>query len=169
MLVRTLQADLRGVVGAAPYRVCANIVGKHLVFPQGRPLVARAPTKTNFRRGGVSPPACRNFYLASRRRTSEPALCKGRCRAPRGGGVVPDRNYFSFLLCKLSAFTIPQALPRQLPLLGGAFGLCEHCKLTCGASWAPPPTGFVRTLRVRTLPTVGATIGRPTSRQNPTP
>ena len=26
-LVRTLQADLRGVVGAAPYRGCANIAG----------------------------------------------------------------------------------------------------------------------------------------------
>ena len=86
----------------------ANIAEMHLVFPQGRPLVARAPTKTKFRRGGVSPPACR---------------------------------------AKNPSKTIPQALSRQLPLLGGAFGLCEHCKLTCGASWAPPPTGFVRTLR----------------------
>ena len=33
-----------------------------------------------------------------------------------------------FLFCKLSAFTIPQALARQLPLHKGAFfGLCEHC------------------------------------------
>ena len=80
----------------------------------------------------------------------------GRCRASRGGGVVPYRNYFSFLLCNLHTFTIPQALARQLPLPGGAFlGLCEHCKLTCGASWAPPPTGFVRTLRGSTLLTVG--------------
>ena len=30
------------------------------------------------------------------RRTPKPALCKGRCRAERGGGVVPDRNYLFF-------------------------------------------------------------------------
>ena len=47
--------------------------------------------------------------------------------------------------------------------------MCEHYKLTCGASCAcgvvrQPPTGFVRTLRVRTLPTVGATNGRPSYR-----
>ncbi len=28
-----------------------------------RPMVARAPIKTNIRRGGVSPPACRIFIL----------------------------------------------------------------------------------------------------------
>ena len=33
--VRTLQADLRGVVGAAPYRVCANIGKGHFVFRRG--------------------------------------------------------------------------------------------------------------------------------------
>ena len=33
--VRTLQADLRGVVGAAPYRVCANIAGTYLVHRRG--------------------------------------------------------------------------------------------------------------------------------------
>ena len=160
MLVRTLQADLRGVMrlwrcAPAPYRVCANIVGKHLVFPQGRPLVARAPTKTNFRRGGVSPPACRNFYPTSRRRTPEPALCKGRCRAPRGGGVAPDRNYL-FSCSAIS--TLLQSLRRSRAgslYRGVPFGLCEHCKLTCGASWAPPPTGFVRTLWGSALSSVG--------------
>ena len=90
-------------------------------------------------------PRCMEFHSNTRRRTYEPALCKGRCRAERGGGVVPCRNYLSFLLCNFLTFTIPQALARQLPVLGGAWGLCEHCKLTCGASWAPPPTGFVRT------------------------
>ena len=90
--------------------------------PCGRPMVARAPTKTKFRRGGVSPPACR---------------------------------------AKNPSKTIPQALSRQLPLPGSAFGLCEHCKLTCGASCAcgvvrQPPTGFVRTLREQNAPIVGA-------------
>ena len=58
----------------------------------GRPFFA----KSNLCRGGVSPPVCREFYLTSRRRTSEPPLCKGRCRAERGTGVVPDTNYLYF-------------------------------------------------------------------------
>ncbi len=78
-------------------------------------------------------PRCLELNLNNRRRTPEPPLCKGRCRAERGGGVVPNANYLSFLLFKLSAFTIPQALSRQLPLPGGAFGI-------------------VRTLRACTLP-----------------
>ena len=87
----------------------------------------------------VSPPACRGFYLINRRRTYEPALCKGRCRAERGGGVVPDTNYLLFLFSKLQTFTIPQALPRQLPLLGGAsFSLCEHCgNVPCSSQGRP--------------------------------
>ena len=56
----------------------------------GRPLVRQRLT-SRIRRGGVSPPACRKFYPAFRRRTDEPALCKGRCRAERGGGVVSDK------------------------------------------------------------------------------
>ena len=39
-----------------------------------------------------SPSAVRDSF-SPRRRTSEPALCKGRCRAERGGGVVLCRNY----------------------------------------------------------------------------
>ena len=124
---------------------------------------------SNFVGGHSICPRCMEFHSNTRRRTPEPALCKGRCRAERGTGVVPDTNYLLFLFCKLQAFTIPQALARQLPLHKGALGLCEHCKLTCGASWAPPPTGFVRTLRVRTLPTAGATNGRPPTRRNPIP
>ena len=62
-----------------------------------------------FRRGGVSPPVCRKFYLTSRRRTSEPALCKGRCRVKRGGGVVPDTNQ---LLCSAN-FMLLQSLRRS--------------------------------------------------------
>ena len=90
------------------------------------------PTKTNIRRGGVSPPSCRKFHLASRRRTPEPPPCKGRCRAPaRRRGCTLHK--LSFMLCKFPNFTIPQALTRQLPLLGSAFGI-------------------VRTLRACTLP-----------------
>ncbi len=85
-----------------------------------------------FRRGGVSPPVCRKFYLTSQRRTPEPPLCKGRYRAERGTGVVPDRNYLLFLFCKLQTFTIPQAHTRQLPLLGGAFwGVRTLRKMFC--------------------------------------
>ena len=72
-----------------------------------------------FRRGGVSPPVCRKFYLTSRRRTPEPPLCKGRCRVKRGGGVVPDTNQ---LLCSAN-FMLLQSLRRSRanpPLLGGA-------------------------------------------------
>ena len=62
-----------------------------------------------FRRGGVSPPVCRKFYLTSRRRTFEPPLCKGRCRVKRGGGVVPDTNQ---LLCSAN-FMLLQSLRRS--------------------------------------------------------
>ena len=62
-----------------------------------------------FRRGGVSPPVCRKLYLTSRRRTSEPPLCKGRCRVKRGGGVVPDTNQ---LLCSAN-FMLLQSLRRS--------------------------------------------------------
>ena len=71
-------------------------------------------------------PRCMEFHLNNRRRTPEPALCKGRCRVKRGGGVVSDTNYLLFLFCKLQNFTIPQALPRQLPLHKGAFLVCAN-------------------------------------------
>ena len=85
----------------------------------------------------------REVRRAIRRRTPEPALCKGRCRVKRGGGVVPDRNYLSFLLCKLHTFTIPQALSRQPPLHKGAFfSLCEQCeKHLTHRRWCQPPPG----------------------------
>ena len=100
-------------------------------------------TKPNICRGGGSPPACREFYLADRRRTPEPALCKGRCRAPRGGGVVPDRNSLLFLFCNLQTFTIPQALRASSLYTREPLGLCEHCKKFCcfrraGAYGMPP-------------------------------
>ena len=94
----------------------------------GRPFFA----KSNLCRGGVSPPVCREFYLTSRRRTSEPPLCKGRCRAERGGGVVLYIDYL-FLLCKLQPFTIPQALTRQLPPGGSLYS-----SSTAGAVRLPP-------------------------------
>ena len=106
------------------------------------------------------PPLVWNFILTTGGALYEPPLCKGRCRALRGGGVVPDTNYLLFLLCNLHTFTIPQALSRQLPLHKGAFGLCEHCKQTCGASCAcgvvrQPPTGFVQISERGTLSSVG--------------
>ena len=59
-------------------------------------------------------------------------------------GLCLYRNYLSFLLCNFHTFTIPQALPRQLPLHKGAiFCLCEHCKkvllfLQGGGIWNAP-------------------------------
>ena len=82
--------------------------------------------ESDFNNAAGACPRCMEIHPNNRRRTSEPALCKGRCRAERGGGVVPDRNYFSFLLCNLHAFTIPQALARQLPLHKGAFLDCAN-------------------------------------------
>ena len=94
------------------------------IYPQfsaGRPLVGTlrcgfqadvtlwVDISSIFRRGGVSPPVCRKFYLTSRRRTSEPPLCKGRCRVKRGGGVVPDTNQ---LLCSAN-FMLLQSLRRS--------------------------------------------------------
>ena len=76
---------------------------------------------TSYRRGAFHMPPPFGIPLCNRRRTPEPPLCKGRCRASRGEGVVPDRNYLSFLLCKVQAFTIPQELARRLPLPGGSF------------------------------------------------
>ena len=65
-------------------------------------MVALFPDEqTNHCRGGVSPPACKEFYPINRWRTSEPPLCKGRCCAPRGTGVVPNT--------KLSSFSFEQA------------------------------------------------------------
>ncbi len=95
-----------------------------------RPRRPACPSKNRNPQGCGSPlPLIRKFYFAFRRRTSEPALCKGRCRAERGTGVVPDTNYLLFLFSKLQTFTIPQALARQLPLHKGAFScLCEHRK-----------------------------------------
>ena len=96
------------------------------------------------RRGGRSsyPPACKEFYLNNRRRTDEPALCKGRCRAERGGGVVPDTNYL-FLFCSAKSKLL-QSLRR-----------CRASSLYRGTFW------FVRTLREYTLLLARATIGRP--------
>ena len=54
-----------------------------------------------------------------------------------------ERVTFSFLLCKLHTFTIPQALTRQLPLHKGAFSY------------------FLRTLRECPLLLARVTIGRP--------
>ena len=45
--VRTLQADLRGVVGAAPYRVCANIAGTYLAHRRGDHWSPAIPAKSN--------------------------------------------------------------------------------------------------------------------------
>ncbi len=82
--------------------------------------------RTKHRRGAFHMPPPFGIPLCNRRRTPEPALCKGRCRAKRGGGVVPDTNYLLFLFCKLQNFTIPQALTRQLPLHKGAFLVCAN-------------------------------------------
>ncbi len=90
----------------------------------------------------VPPPDCKEFYPIIRRRTSEPPLCKRRCRASRGGGVVPDKNYLFF--CSANP-TLLQSLRRSRAsslYTREPFCLCEHCGLTCGASWAPPPTGL---------------------------
>ena len=53
---------------------------------------------TSYRRGAFHMPPPFGIPLCNRRRTPEPPLCKGRCRASRGGGVVPDTNYL-FLFC----------------------------------------------------------------------
>ena len=91
------------------------------------------------------PPLVGNFILLTVGALYEPTLCKGRCRAKRGEGVVPDTNYLLFLSCKLHTFTIPQALTRQLPLHKGPSGLCEHCEnhFALAGHWFAP-AAFVR-------------------------
>ena len=57
---------------------------------------------------------------------SLPCVRGGAARSAAEGLCLTETIFFLF--CKLSAFTIPQALARQLPLHKGAFfGLCEHC------------------------------------------
>ena len=105
----------------AAFRLTRRLGWIYPQFSVGRPLVGTlrcgfqadvtlwVDISSIFRRGGVSPPVCRKFYLTSRRRTDEPALCKGRCRAERGGGVVPDTNQ---LLCSAN-FMLLQSLRRS--------------------------------------------------------
>ena len=78
---------------------------------------------------------------------------------------MPDRNYLSFLLCNFHTFTIPQALPRQLPLHKGAFFcLCEHCKKVLlfpqgGGIWnAPYGIRFCRSSRRQMVAPVVCTL-----------
>ena len=84
-------------------------IGRHLRCGFQADAVIWVDISSIFRRGGVSPPVCRKFYLTFRRRTSEPPLCKGRCRVKRGGGVVPDTNQ---LLCSAN-FMLLQSLRRS--------------------------------------------------------
>ena len=120
----------------------------------GRPLVRQRLT-SRIRRGGVSPPACRKFYPAFRRRTDEPALCKGRCRAERGGGVVSDKlsSFFPANFTPLQSLRRCRAssLCTREPL-----GLCKHCKnilllqgtgLPPHLSGCPPDNSHTRPLR----------------------
>ena len=67
------------------------------------------------------PPLVWNFILTTGGALMSLPCVRGGAALPRGGGVVPYRNYLLFLFCKLHTFTIPQALPRQLPLHKGAF------------------------------------------------
>ena len=104
--------------------------------------------KRNFRTtGGETPSACKKFYLINRRRTPKPALCKGRCRAERGGGVVPDTNYL-FLFCSATS-TLLQSLRR------------------CRASSLYTREPFCANIARNTLHTAGATIGRPPESPHP--
>ena len=104
----------------------------------GRPLSRQ---KQNSVGEGFPLPLVWNFISPTGGAPLSLPCVRGGAALPRGGGVVPDKNYLSFLLCKLHTFTIPQALSRQLPLLGGAFGI-------------------VRTLRECTLLLARATVGR---------
>ena len=77
-------------------------------------------------------------------------------------GLCLYRNYLSFLLCNFHTFTIPQALPRQLPLHKGAFFVCANiakkfCCFRRAGAYGMPPYG------VRFLPERRATNGRPYS------
>ena len=106
-----------------------NPVGGWRTTPQAHDAPC-ALRKTNPVGGHSICPRCMEFHSNNHRRTSEPPLCKGRCRAERGTGVVPDTNYLLFLFCKLQAFTIPQALARQLPLHKGAFWFVRTSRVT---------------------------------------
>ena len=64
---------------------------------RGRRHDAPVWRNSNFVGGHSICPRCMEFHSNTRRRTPEPALCKGRCRAERGTGVVPYTNYLSFL------------------------------------------------------------------------
>ena len=101
-------------------------------------------------------PFIRKFYFAFRRRTSEPPLCKGRCRAKRGGRVVPNTNY---LLCSANS-TLLQSLRRcrASPLYTrGPFWSCEHCKKFSvgGILYAPVARSLISTTRRGQAPPYG--------------
>ena len=84
------------------------------------------PAKSNTVGGHSICPRCMEMNLNNRRRTPEPALCKGRCRAERGGGVVPDINYLLFLFAN-SALLQSLRRSRASPLYTrGPLGLCGH-------------------------------------------
>ena len=80
------------------------------------------PAKSNTVGGHSICPRCMEFHSNNRRRTLEPALCKGRCREKRGGGVVPDKNYLLFLPAN---FRLLQSLRR-----------CRASSLYWGVPWS---------------------------------
>ena len=66
------------------------------------------------------------FFLTTGGALDKPPLCKGRCRAERGGGVVPDINYLLFLFAN-SALLQSLRRSRASPLYTrGPLGLCGH-------------------------------------------
>ena len=78
LFVRTLQKSF--AVSAGRGHMECPPTGLDFCRNGGRPPVACAPIKITSAGVWVSPPAVRNFHPAFRRRTPEPALCKGRRR-----------------------------------------------------------------------------------------
>ena len=76
---------------------------------------------TSYRRGAFHMPPPFGIPLCNRRRTPEPPLCKGRCRASRGEGVVPDRNYLSFFALQSLSLYNPSGAHAPAPFTGGSF------------------------------------------------
>ena len=76
---------------------------------------------------GFPLPFVGNFILHPGGAFYEPPLCKGRCRAERGGGVVPDTNYLYFFPANATPLQSLRRSHASSLYTREPFVLCEHC------------------------------------------
>ena len=76
---------------------------------------------------GFPLPLVGNFILHPGGAFYEPPLCKGRCRAERGTGVVPDTNYLYFFPANATPLQSLRRSRASSLCTREPFVLCEHC------------------------------------------